>query len=78
MQFSATMTLGWPCDSVHLTECGASAGLKPSDPAAFGFVFVEASHHARSLMTLPERKDLEDKMTHGERGHGRSNKASDM
>lgn len=39
-------------------------------------VFLEASHHAGILMTLLERKDLEYKMTCGERGHGRSNKAS--
>lgn len=40
-------------------------------------MFLEASHHAGSLMTLLERKDLENEMTCGEGGPGRSTEAPD-
>lgn len=32
-------------------------------------MFLEASHHSGSLMTLLQRKDLENEMTCGEGGH---------
>ena len=52
------LTLGWSCDTVYLTEFSASAE-NIRRLSSFRFVFLEASHHARSLMTLLERTDLE-------------------
>ena len=71
------LTLGWSCDTVYLTEFSASAE-NIRRLSSFCFVFLEASHHARSLMTLLERTDLENEMTCGERCPGRSTEVPDM
>ena len=59
------LTLGWSCDTVYLIEFSASAE-NIGRPSSFCFVFLEGSHHVGSLMTLLERKDLENEMTCGE------------